>query len=85
MRPTSDLMYEVGPPCSSCQPGFSRDDGLCTSGNTLSTTTESGSTESGSTESGTTESGSTGTSTLELEVEKLVGQLVEKLISLIKN
>merc|ERR1719209_582459 len=102
MRPTSGETYEVGPPCSSCQPGFSCDDGLCTSGNPLSTTTESGCTESGSTESGTgstesrstesestesrsTESGSTGTSTLELEVEKLVGQLVEKLISLIKN
>jgi len=107
MRPTSGETYEVGPPCSSCQPGFSCDDGLCTSGNPLSTTTESGSTESGSTESGSTESGtgstesrstesestesrstesgSTGTSTLELEVEKLVGQLVEKLISLIKN
>jgi len=101
IRPTSGLTYEVGPPCSSCQPGFSCDDGLCASRNHMSTTTESGSTESqstesqstesGSTESGSTENGSTegesteGTSTLELEVEKLVKQLVEKLISLIKN
>jgi len=95
MRPTSGPTYEVGPPCSSCQfwwpAGFSCDDGLCASSNPLSTTTESGSTESGSTDSGSTESGSTegesteGTSTLELEVEKLVKQLVEKLISLIKN
>jgi len=76
MLPTSGPTYEVGPPCSSCQPGFSCDDGLCASGNPMSTTTESGSTEIGSTE---------GTSTLELEVEKLVKQLVEKLISLIKN
>ena len=95
VRPTSGPGYEVGPPCSSCQfwwpAGFSCDDGLCASSNPLSTTTESGSTESGSTDSGSTESGSTegesteGTSTLELEVEKLVKQLVEKLISLIKN
>jgi len=90
MLPTSGPTYEVGPPCSSCQfwwpAGFSCDDGLCASSNPMSTTTESGSTESGSTESGSTEIGSTeGTSTLELEVEKLVKQLVEKLISLIKN
>jgi len=76
MLPTSGPTYEVGPPCSSCQPGFSCDDGLCASSNPMSTTTESGSTEGGSTE---------GTSTLELEVEKLVKQLVEKIISLIKN
>jgi len=81
MLPTSGPTYEVGPPCSSCQPGFSCDDGLCASSNPMSTTTESGSTESGSTEGGSTE----GTSTLELEVEKLVKQLVEKIISLIKN
>jgi len=111
MRPTWGQTYEVGPPCSSCQPGFSCDDGLCASSNPMSTTTESGSTESGSTESGSTEGGSTQsgstqsgstesgstesgstegestgtTSTLELEVEKLVKQLVEKIISLIKN
>jgi len=59
MRPTSGLTYEEGPPCSSCQAGFSCDDGLCASSNPLTTTTESGSTESGSTESGSTESGST--------------------------
>jgi len=81
MRPTSGLTYEVGPPCSSCQPGFSCDDGLCALGNPMSTTTERGSTESESTEGESTE----GTSTLELEVEKLVKQLVEKIISLIKN
>jgi len=85
MRPTSGPTYEVGPPCSSCQfwwpAGFSCDDGLCAPSNPMSTTTESGSTESGSTESTSTE----GTSTLELEVGKLVGQLVEKIISLIKN
>jgi len=81
MLPTSGPTYEVGPPCSSCQPGFSCDDGLCASSNPMSTTTESGSTESGSTEGESTE----GTSTLELEVEKLVKQLVEKIISLIKN
>merc|ERR1719222_336452 len=79
MLPTSGPTYEVGPPCSSCQPGFSCDDGLCASSNPMSTTTESGSTESGSTEGGSTE----GTSTLELD--KLVKQLVEKIISLIKN
>jgi len=55
----SDPIYEEGPPCSSCQPGFSCDDGLCASGNPEVTTTESGSTESGSTASGSTESGST--------------------------
>jgi len=123
MRPTSGLTYKEGPPCSSCQAGFSCDDGLCASSNPLTTTTESGSTESGSTESGSTESGSTesgstesgstesgstesgstesgstegestesgstestDTSTLELEVGKLVRQLVDKLVSLFKN
>jgi len=123
MLPTSGLTYEEGPPCSSCQAGFSCDDGLCASSNPLTTTTESGSTESGSTESGSTESGSTesgstesgstesgstesgstesgstegestesgstestDTSTLELEVGKLVRQLVDKLVSLFKN
>jgi len=45
----SDPLYEEGPPCSSCQPGFSCDDGLCASGNAEVTTTESGCTESGST------------------------------------
>jgi len=128
MRPTSGPGYQVGPPCSSCQAGFSCDDGLCASSNPLTTTTESGSTESGSTESGSTESGSTesgstesgstesgstesgstesgstesgstegestesgstestDTSTLELEVGKLVRQLVDKLVSLFKN
>jgi len=112
MRPTSDPFYEDGPPCSSCQAGFSCDDGLCASSNPLSTTTESGSTESGGTESGSTKSGSTesgstesgstesgssesgstesgtestDTSTLELEVGKLVRQLVDKLVSLFKN
>merc|ERR1712010_384090 len=93
MRPTSGPGYQVGPPCSSCQAGFSCDDGLCASSNPLTTTTESGSTESGSTESGSTKSGSTesgstesgstesgssesgSTSTLDLEVGKLVRQL----------
>merc|ERR1712055_339759 len=93
MRPTSGPGYQVGPPCSSCQAGFSCDDGLCASSNPLTTTTESGSTESGSTESGSSESGSTAsgttestdTSTLDLEVGKLVRQLVDKLVSLLKN
>jgi len=49
MGPASDPLYEEGPPCSSCQPGFSCDDGLCASGNAEVTTTESGCTESGST------------------------------------
>jgi len=31
--PVSGPKYEVGPPCSSCQPGFSCDDGLCASNN----------------------------------------------------
>jgi len=68
----------------------STESGSTESGSTEGESTESGSTESGSTESGSTESGSTAgestdSSTLELEVGKLVGQLVEKLISLIKN
>merc|ERR1719209_1597056 len=92
MRPTSGKIYEDGTPCSSCQAGFSCDDGLCASSNPLTTTTESGSTESGSTESGSTESGSTegestesgstdstDTSTLELKAEALrVEALKEK-------
>jgi len=58
----SDPLYEVGPPCSSCQPGFSCDDGLCASNNPQVTTTESGSTENGSTEGESTGvSGHTGT------------------------
>ena len=57
----SGPIYEVGPPCSSCQPGFSCDDGLCASRNPHVTTTESGSTESGSTEGESTDvSGHTG-------------------------
>merc|ERR1719222_869491 len=55
----SDPIYEEGPPCSCCQPGFSCDDGLCASGNPEVTTTESGSTGSGSTASGSTEGEST--------------------------
>ena len=55
----SDPLYEVGPPCSSCQPGFSCDVGLCASSDAEVTTTERGSTERGSTESGITERGST--------------------------
>jgi len=74
------LCFYDTPTCSSCQPGFSCDDGLCAASTPLSSTTESGSTESGSTDGESTDS-----SSLELEVGKLVGQLVEKLISLIKN
>jgi len=74
------LCFYDTPTCSSCQPGFSCDDGLCVSSTPLSSTTESGSTESGSTDGESTDS-----SSLELEVGKLVGQLVEKLISLTKN
>ena len=55
----SDPLYEVGPPCSSCQPGFSCDVGLCASSDAEVTTTERGSTERGSTERGSTESGIT--------------------------
>jgi len=68
--------YQVGDPCDSCQfwwpagPLWQCDDGLCAPGNPLNTTTESGSTD---------------TSTLDLEVGKLVRQLVKKLISLVKN
>jgi len=50
-RPASGPGYEVGPPCSSCQPGFSCDDGLCASGNPQVSTTESVITENGSTDS----------------------------------
>jgi len=50
MGPDSDQLYEVGPPCSSCQPGFSCHDGLCASNDAEVTTTERGSTENGSTE-----------------------------------
>jgi len=58
----SDPLYEEGPPCSSCQPGFSCDDGLCASNNTEVTTTESGCTESSSTNGESTDvSGHTGT------------------------
>jgi len=60
--PSSDPLYEVGPPCSSCQPGFSCEDGLCASSDAEVTTTERGSTESGSTEGESTDvSGHTGT------------------------
>lgn len=45
----SDPIYEEGPPCSSCQPGFSCDDGLCALSNPEVTTTDSGSTEGEST------------------------------------
>jgi len=68
--------YQVGDPCDSCQfwwpagPLWQCDDGLCAPGNPLNTTTESGSTD---------------TSTLDLEVGKLVRQLVDKLVSLFKN
>ena len=53
----SDPLYEEGPPCSSCQPGFLCDDGLCASTNpeVTSTTTERGITESGSTEGESTD------------------------------
>ena len=53
----SDPLYEEGPPCSSCQPGFLCDDGLCASSNpeVTSTTTERGITESGSTEGESTD------------------------------
>jgi len=51
VRPTSGPGYEVGPACSSCQPGFSCDDSLCASGNPQVSTTESVITENGSTES----------------------------------
>jgi len=61
MGPASDQLYEEGPPCSSCQPGFSCDDGLCASNNTEVTTTESGCTESSSTNGESTDvSGHTG-------------------------
>merc|ERR1719222_249078 len=73
-------------PLSTTTESGSTESGSTEGGSTESGSTEGGSTENGSTESGSTESGSTGgMSTLELEVEKLVKQLVEKLISLIKN
>jgi len=66
----------------------STESGSTESGSTESASSESGSSESGSSESGSTESGtteSTDTSTLDLEVGKLVRQLVDKLVSLLKN
>jgi len=56
----SDPLYEVGPSCSSCQPGFSCDDGLCASNNPQVTTTERGSTVNVSTEGESTDVSGTG-------------------------
>jgi len=53
--PASDQLYEAGPPCYSCQPGFSCDDGLCALSNPQVSTTEQGSTESSSTEGQSTD------------------------------
>jgi len=56
----SDPLYEEGPPCSSCQQGFSCEDGLCASTNPEVSTTERGTTKGESTDvSGPTETEST--------------------------